>query len=141
MAFGLKRTDLQEIARVKLDDAIFLLQHHRFANAYYLAGYAVELALKAVIARSMAAEVIPDKAFVAAIYGHDLRQLVNLAGLTTDLSQIERADAIFATNWALAARWQPAHRYQTIPSSTAEVTVQAIADPEHGVFRWTKKHW
>jgi hypothetical protein len=38
MGLGYKRTDLRAMAQAKLDDAILLLQHGRFSNAYYLAG-------------------------------------------------------------------------------------------------------
>ena len=43
MGPGLKREDLQANAQAKLDDAVILLQQGRFSNAYYLAGYAVEI--------------------------------------------------------------------------------------------------
>ena len=51
MANGYKRVDLQALAQAKLDDAKLLFDNGRFSNAYYLAGYAVELGLKACIAR------------------------------------------------------------------------------------------
>ncbi len=48
------------LAAAKCEDATLLLAHARFSSAYYLAGYALELALKACIAKQFAAEVIPD---------------------------------------------------------------------------------
>jgi HEPN domain-containing protein len=63
MGSGQKRSELQTRAQAKLDDAILLLQHGRYTNAYYIAGYAVELGLKACIAAQIDAETIPDKAF------------------------------------------------------------------------------
>jgi HEPN domain-containing protein len=82
MGLGYKRTDLRAMAQAKLDDAVLLLQNGRFSNAYYLAGYAVELALKACIAAQFVADVIPDKSLVNAIYRHTLKDLVGTAGLT-----------------------------------------------------------
>jgi hypothetical protein len=64
MPYGLKRTDLQALARAKFNDAELLFQHGRFSNAYYLAGYTIEIGLKACIAAQVSAETIPDKAFL-----------------------------------------------------------------------------
>ncbi len=48
----LTKADLEALAETRLEDSIFLLQAGRSSSAYYLAGYAVELALKACIAKS-----------------------------------------------------------------------------------------
>ncbi|MDO9249509.1 MAG: hypothetical protein Q7U11_23860, partial [Phenylobacterium sp.] len=69
------------MAQTKLDDALLLLAHKRYSNAYYLAGYAIEIALKACISRQITADVIPDKAFINAIHTHQLKDLVGVAGL------------------------------------------------------------
>jgi len=59
MGTGYKRADLRANAQAKLDDAELLLENKKFANAYYLAGYAVEIGLKACIAAHISAETIP----------------------------------------------------------------------------------
>ncbi len=46
----LSKAFLMELAETKLNDAKFLLAGGRSGNAYYLAGYAIELLLKAVLA-------------------------------------------------------------------------------------------
>ena len=58
MAYGLKRTDMQSIVQAKVDDAHLLFQNGRFSNSYYLAGYAIEIALKACIAAQISAEYL-----------------------------------------------------------------------------------
>jgi HEPN domain len=45
--------DLKAIARARLRDAQALLRAKRFDGAFYLCGYAVELALKARICRTL----------------------------------------------------------------------------------------
>jgi AbiV family abortive infection protein len=82
MGLGQKRNDLQANAQAKLDDAIILLQNGRYSNAYYLAGYAVEIGLKACIAARITAETIPDKEFIKGILNHQFTRLVGLAGLS-----------------------------------------------------------
>src|SRR2546425_2666201 len=53
------RTDLQLLAEERLSDAQVLLANGRFGAAYYLAGYAIECALKACIAKLTKAEDFP----------------------------------------------------------------------------------
>jgi HEPN domain-containing protein len=50
-------------------------------GAYYLAGYAVECALKACIAKSTLRYDFPDKTTVDKSYTHSLTQLVGVANL------------------------------------------------------------
>jgi HEPN domain-containing protein len=45
----IRTTDVEEIARARLQDADILLTSERYDGAIYLCGYAVELALKARI--------------------------------------------------------------------------------------------
>jgi HEPN domain-containing protein len=67
---------------MRLDEAKVLLDAGKWAGAYYLAGYAVECALKACVARLMQAEVFPDKDFAVKCYTHNLEALLALAGLS-----------------------------------------------------------
>src|SRR5512134_2472941 len=99
MPQSLSRFDLQSVAEAKLADAILLFNNQRFSNAYYLAGYAVEIALKACIARHIVAETIPERSFVNEIFRHDLRRLAGLAGLASELKNREVRDPAFAANW------------------------------------------
>ena len=50
-------------------------------GTYYLAGYAVECALKACIAKETKRHEFPDRRKVDASHTHDLRELVRLAKL------------------------------------------------------------
>ncbi|MCP5119377.1 MAG: HEPN domain-containing protein, partial [bacterium] len=47
----MNRTDFQNLALERLDDAKVLLDGGRYNGAYYLSGYVVECALKACIAK------------------------------------------------------------------------------------------
>ena len=138
---GMERKYLQAIAQGKLDDAILLLKNRRFSNAYYLAGYAIEIGLKACIARQIAAETIPDKDFVNQIFQHNFNTLINLAGLTQQLKEKETKDLTFNTNWALIAEWNPEKRYESIDSYSAQLLIEAITNEKSGVFQWIKQYW
>jgi HEPN domain-containing protein len=141
MGLGHKRVDLRATAQAKLDDALFLLRHQRFSNAYYLAGYSVEIGLKACIAAQIAVETIPDRAFIQKVFDHNIKALVGPAGLSTQLKEQQRQDAVFAANWAVAAEWLPDSRYETIDPTSAQALISAVADPQSGVLQWIKIYW
>ncbi|MDP3633586.1 hypothetical protein [Phenylobacterium sp.] len=137
----MKRSELRAVAQTKLDDALLLLAHKRYSNAYYLAGYAIEIALKACISRQITADVIPDKAFINAIHTHQLKDLVGVAGLNGELRAKEVGDAEFSTNWALVRQWHPEKRYSSIDSYSAETMLHATNDQKAGVFPWIQTYW
>ncbi|HEX3431653.1 MAG TPA: HEPN domain-containing protein [Rhizomicrobium sp.] len=141
MGLPLKRADLQANAEAKLADAAMLLQNQRYSNAYYLAGYAVELALKACIALQFGAETIPDKKLVNDLYCHDLKKLVTLAGLTAELRDAQDANEEFQARWAIVAQWEEASRYDLQDPISAQQMLEAISNPQTGVFQWIKQHW
>jgi HEPN domain len=55
------RKDFQELAKVRLKEANALFRLGLYDGAYYLAGYAVECALKACIAKGTRRYEFPDK--------------------------------------------------------------------------------
>lgn len=63
-----------------------LLDRRRYDGAYYLAGYVVECALKACIAKGTRRFDFPPRA-VQDIYTHDLARLLRQAGLEPDLQR------------------------------------------------------
>jgi hypothetical protein len=137
----LTKLDLEKLAQTRLDDALFLLQGKRWSAAYYLAGYAVELALKACISKLVQPNTIPEKAFMNAVYTHKSDSLLSTAGLRPQLDADMKADPQFATYWAIANNWSEESRYQLWDSISAETLLQAVHDPDHGVFQWVRKHW
>lgn len=141
MGLPQKRADLQANAEAKLADATMLLQNKRYSNAYYLAGYAVELALKACVALQFGAQTIPDKKFVNDLYCHDLKRLVTLAGLSTELQEAQDANEEFQASWALVAQWEEGSRYDLQDAISAQRLIDAISNPQTGVFQWIKQHW
>jgi hypothetical protein len=86
------RADLQRLAKERIADAKALLAARRWSAAYYMAGYAVECALNACIAKLMKSEEFPDKKFAEKCWTHNLTQLVDLAGLEANFDAALRAD-------------------------------------------------
>ena len=137
----MRRSDLQTLARGKLDDAQLLLVNFRPGNAYYLAGYCVELGLKACVSRQIAKETIPDKSILTGVLSHNFDQLVGLAGLKGELESAKRDHPDFAANWAIVLRWSPDSRYRASLQIDAEYLVQAASDPANGVLPWIRRYW
>jgi HEPN domain-containing protein len=140
VASEVARPDLQRLADEKLADAKILLAAKSWSNAYYLAGYAVELALKACIAKRFKADTIPDKKVVDQTYRHDFRELVGTANLGPDF-QTKQTDAAFVANWGVVSAWSPDARYQSSSEQSARNLIAAIEDSTDGVLEWTKAHW
>jgi hypothetical protein len=137
----LTKSDLEKLAQVRLDDALLLLQAGRSSSAYYLAGYALELALKACISKLIQPNVIPDKGFINAIYTHKLYSLLSTAGLLPQFNSDVKADPQFAAYWAIASKWSEESRYELWDPMSAAALLEAIYEQNHGVFQWVKRHW
>ena len=81
----MNRAGFQQLAELRLQEAKALLAAGFPDGAYYLAGYAVECALKACIARKTREFDFPEKKRVNDSHTHDLEKLLILAGLLEDL--------------------------------------------------------
>jgi HEPN domain-containing protein len=96
---AMNRAELQRLARERIRNAKVLLAAGHWSAAYYLAGYAVECALKACMAKLMKAEEVPDRTFVEKCWTHNLAQLLGLTGLKDDFDAARQADPDLRNNW------------------------------------------
>jgi HEPN domain-containing protein len=86
------RAELQQLAQERIADARVLLAARGWSAAYCIAGYAVECALKACLAKLMKSEEFPDKKFAEKCWTHNLTQLLELAGLNEDFEAALQSD-------------------------------------------------
>ena len=121
------------LAAVIAVDAAVLLKAGRYAGAYYIAGYAIECALKACIAGRTKQDEFPPKE-AAKYYVHDLAKVLDIAGLGSAFAE-ESEDPAFIANWAAAKDWTEETRYQSRGQRQAEEILAAISDPQHGVLQ------
>jgi hypothetical protein len=141
MGFGLHIDQLKGLSESRLEEADILFRNAKYAGAFYLAGYSVELSLKACLAKMIEANSIPSRKFIMDVYTHDFLSLVGLAGLRGILKTEQEANQAFHANWAIAAQWSPEARYAATDRSSAQLLLMAISDPANGVYRWTKSYW
>ena len=142
----MNRSNLQQLATDYLSEAEVLLAAEKWAGAYYLAGYAVEVALKScVLARiEQHGRIFDDEKFLKDLAGcwtHDLMKLVKLAGLTEELNRLLREKDDFIGFWAVATDWDESSRYKRKGRIEAESLHLAITHESRGVLAWIKSYW
>jgi len=138
----MNRRDFQSLARLRLKEARTLFKAGLPAGAFYLAGYSVECALKACIAKKVRRHDFPDKATVARSWRHDLRELVNTAELGPELERELEANPQFSANWGVVKDWSERSRYRTDTTLIkARDMIRAVSAPTHGVLRWLIPRW
>ncbi|MGO8813741.1 MAG: HEPN domain-containing protein [Terriglobia bacterium] len=138
----MNRTDLQSLAEDRLKDAGVLLANGRFGAAYYLAGYAVECALKACIAKLTKAEDFPIKNSTSAVYIHDLKKLAATARVEVAIAQLSNANQSFKNNWEIVNWWSEESRYdRSVDQPLAELMLNAVSDPQNGVLQCIRQYW
>lgn len=136
----MNRDDFQALAQVRLQEAESLLHAGLPSGAYYLAGYAIECALKACVARQTKQYDFPDKKIVVPSYTHNLNTLIGLAGLRLQFNQA-MGQSGFSANWSTVKDWSEEARYDTgISAQMAQDLLDAIAG-QHGVLQWVQQHW
>ena len=119
--------DLDKISGARLEDAKLLLAAHRFDGAVYMCGYAVEVALKARVCRTLGWPEFPMslKEFqgLTSFKTHDLDLLLRLSGQEANIKQN------YFVDWNAVAVWNPEARYRPIGSavkSDADTIISAV---------------
>jgi hypothetical protein len=136
------RKDLKDLVETRLRDAEVLLSAQRFSCAYYIAGYAVECAIKVVIVKEFRANQLPDKQRVIDTYQHNLERLMKVAGLADALDRDMKVNSVLYANWQTVRDWSEKTRYiPAIRALKARDILNAIKDPTDGVLQWLKFHW
>jgi HEPN domain-containing protein len=101
---------LVELAEAKLLDAKLLLEAGRAGIAYYVAGYAIELLLKAILSGQFKADTLPDRSLLKDVFTHDFVKLVKLCHLDDDLKARQKIDAEFLAYWEIVLQWDEGSR-------------------------------
>lgn len=131
----ISKAGLVALSEAKLRDAELLLQSGSSGNAYYLAGYAVELMLKAILSGQFKADTLPERALVRDLFTHDFSKLVRLCRLEDELKLRTDADAEFKGYWEIVSDWSEAARYEVIATDDASNLMRAIAE---GILPWLR---
>ena len=111
------RNDLEKIAQARLRDAVVLQRSKRYDGAVYLCGYAVEIALKARISRTLRWSGFPETAKefegLRSLQTHSFDVLLRFSGIES------RIKTGHMTAWSIVGNWSPDTRYRAIGTATA----------------------
>jgi hypothetical protein len=130
------RPDFEALMILRMDEAKHLLALADWDGAYYLAGYAVEFALKIrIISELMKSNGFPDKDLARDFYKHDLMLLRRLAGLDADMVN----DAKVAPHWDIVKDWSEQSRYEI--GRTDKEAIDLLNAIENEVIPWIKARW
>lgn len=135
----MNRAEFQQLAEVRIKEAEALLAAGMWDGACYLAGYAVECALKACIAKLTRAEDFPPRE-TRDYYTHDLAKLLKTAGLETAW-KAATAKPEFKKRWEVCEEWEEGSRYERPTEAQARDLYQAITDPTNGVLQLIRAFW
>jgi HEPN domain-containing protein len=136
------RQDFHELSELRLAEAKALLDSGHYDGAYYLAGYAIECALKACIAKQTRQfDFPPDRQFLQDVYTHDLDRLVHGAGLDRALRMEVARNTQFGLAWITVKDWKETSRYERKTQRQAENLYNAISNPVNGVLIWLQRIW
>ena len=137
----MNKTELENLAGLRIKEAEILLMADCYQGAYYLAGYALECTLKACIAKQVKEFDFPDLNLAKDSWSHDLAKLLRTAQLNQELNQKESQDLNFKLNWATAKEWSEKSRYDcAINKRDANDLFNAITDNQSGILPWLKNY-
>jgi HEPN domain-containing protein len=138
----MNRQDLQKLSRLRARDAKALLEAGNHAGAYYLTGYSVECAIKAAIAKRTQRHDFPNRQVAQDSWSHDLKKLLQTAGLWSTFEDAMRTNPNLVLNWAVAKDWSESSRYiLTTSQQQAADLYSACTAKTHGLLSWIKTYW
>ena len=135
---GMRSADMCGLAEDRINEAVLLLANHHYTGAAYIAGYAVEFYLKAILARQQYAGFWPLDNIVNEHRTHDLEDLLTMCGLKDRMRTASKTNIELAINWQALRDWRPDIRYRRLRRRLAEDIVGAVTDTPNGVAHWLR---
>jgi hypothetical protein len=146
-AVAVNQAQLRQLAEDRILDAAALIGGGRWSYGYYVAGYAVECALKSCLLARMihTGWVFKEKVKIDECLTHEFDKLTQIAGmwdlLNDKLRESAAAGGEFVANWQTVGIWEVTSRYATKTESEARALYAAITDNPHGILLWIKNYW
>lgn len=136
------QSEIESLADLKFNEAQCLFQNNYFDGAYYLAGYVIELLLKARVCKALN---ISDfflfsrgKPEAYKPYkSHDYDQLLIFSGLFADFSSKSLSDPVFKAHWSIVNTWSEGSRYLT---GKTDRETQTFLTSVLEISTWIKRH-
>jgi hypothetical protein len=145
--------ELKLLTRQRLDEADDLIRIGRVDAGFYLAGYAIELALKAAICKTLdqpdfykpdrtlkGSRLVQDKVF-REFKTHNYSDLLVLSGLSNKLDDALKTDVSIATAWRIVTdlKWSENDRYEFSRVTLAEAS--DFVESTKILTTWISNYW
>jgi AbiV family abortive infection protein len=135
---------LKELAHQRLAEAQLLYENGFYQGAYYLGGYAVEFALKALICKRLGFEVFGSRQagltdVSKALQVHHLPTLLAFAGLFPMLEEEKNNNEAFFKAWSKVSEWSEQRRYS--PLECSPQTVINFINATENVMLWIFRNY
>lgn len=126
------------LAIKRLNEAEILFSKRQYSGAYYLAGYCVEMALKACYCKNVRRYSFPPtKDIYSKLYDHDLNKLIDAVGIKIQFDTKSGGDPSFTGAWGVVKDWTSESRYQFFRKPEAEAMVSSVRP----VLNWIQTLW
>jgi HEPN domain-containing protein len=126
---------------MRLEEARCLFNSGLYSGAYYLAGYAVECALKSAIAKETRQFDFPDLVRARSSFTHNLTDLFKVAELFGQLQNELQQNRRLEASWSVVKDWSEQSRYEFWSEGEANAMIDAVGTPQTGVLPWVERYW
>lgn len=135
--------DIRTLADSRIKEAQALSKKGFYDLAFYVAGYAVELQLKAKICEhfdlpDFYSQYAPKTDLSKTFLIHNLPRLMLLSGLHNKFEAERQADILFDKHWLKVKSWSEQSRYDVIGTND-EVSVKIFIESLKIIIKWIKK--
>ena len=139
------RIIIQQIAEKRLEEANILFQNNFYDGACYLAGYCIELALKATICRTLDSDTLftSNAELVRPFKTHNLEALMLYAGLKNKYENDKLTNPTLMSSWShitVSIKWSEEFRYQEIGIRN-QADTQQLLNAVSTILQWIKNYW
>jgi len=143
--------EIKKLAYLRLDEAKILCDAGKYNGAFYLAGYSVELMLKAKVCEHLGiGDLFAGKECKVAGIGdiknavqtHDIGILLIFSGLRGRLADMSKDGIVMESYGLLLGVWSEKVRYQFVEQDAHKVKrlIELLSDKEKGLLAWIKKN-
>jgi hypothetical protein len=150
--------EIKALSKLRLDEATILCETGKYDGAFYLAGYSVELMLKAKICEHLRIDNLFNKEecnhagikeLRKVVETHDINLLLLFSGLEKKFRiakatniRLQEAYNFFTASTGNKTDWNEQVRYLPIHSKTKESVEEFIAllNDEEGLLKWIEQN-
>ncbi len=127
----------KRIAHRRLKEAKILYYNKLYSGAYYLAGYAIEIGMKACFCKQIKKYTMPDKDALNNVYVHDLNKLRDTCGLKAEFEKDSIINVLLTQKWGTVKDWSEKSRYIEINQSDSKDMIDSVVI----IFDWIQTKW